>query len=280
MISCEIGKDEEAYLGLASFNITMDVKEYSLETDPSKLDEYKIVTEAKDYLFLGDSYIDTAFWYTYDNVFGTLSAANEGVGGTKTSYWMSMVETMKLMYAPKNIVIHIGVNDIDDGNTTGETTIGRLDALIDAYQSAFPETNIYYVGLVHNMMFQNKWAEYDKVNAHMKALAQDDPKLNFIDMAQYITANEKGSTMSWFNADGLHYGVDGYAVLNREIYKALGIQRTASKNGLGDVTAEALPRSRTAAAGRLTRKARRIIRAKRNLRFSSATFTPRTSMRK
>lgn len=211
MVSCGIGTDEEAYLGLASFNITMDVKEYSLETDPSKLDEYKIVTEAKDYLFLGDSYIDTAFWYTYDNVFGTLSAANEGVGGTKTSYWMSMVETIKQMYDPKNIVIHIGVNDIDDGNTTGETTIGRLDALIDAYQTAFPETNIYYVGLVHNMMFQNKWAEYDKVNAHMKALAQDDPKLNFIDMAQYITANEKGSTMSWFNADGLHYGVDGYA---------------------------------------------------------------------
>ncbi|MBS5022441.1 MAG: SGNH/GDSL hydrolase family protein [Firmicutes bacterium] len=241
MVSCGIGTDEEAYLGLASFNITMDVKEYSLETDPSKLDEYKIVTEAKDYLFLGDSYIDTAFWYTYDNVFGTLSAANEGVGGTKTSYWMSMVETIKQMYDPKNIVIHIGVNDIDDGNTTGETTIGRLDALIDAYQTAFPETNIYYVGLVHNMMFQNKWAEYDKVNAHMKALAQDDPKLNFIDMAQYITANEKGSTMSWFNADGLHYGVDGYAVLNREIYKALGIQRTASKNGLGDVTAEGAP---------------------------------------
>lgn len=102
-----------------------------------------------------------------------------------------MVETIKQMYDPKNIVIHIGVNDIDDGNTTGETTIGRLDALIDAYQTAFPETNIYYVGLVHNMMFQNKWAEYDKVNAHMKALAQDDPKLNFIDMRSISPRTKK-----------------------------------------------------------------------------------------
>lgn len=241
MVSCGIGSDEEAYLGLASFNVTMRARNYSLETDPSKLGEYEIVTEAKDYLFLGDSYIDTAFWYTYGDVFGGLSAANEGVGGTKTSYWLNMVETMKQMYAPKNIVIHIGVNDVDDGNTTGAATSERLDALIAAYEEAFPETDIYYVGLVHNMMFPSKWAEYDVVNEHMKALAAKDEKLHFIDMAQYITPDERGSTMHWFIKDGLHYGVDGYAVFNREIYKALGLSRTSGMNGLGDVAVEGAP---------------------------------------
>lgn len=241
MISSDIGEDEEAYVGLASFNITMKVKDYSLETDPNNLGDYEIVVEEKDYLFVGDSYIDTAFWYTYDNVFGDLSAANEGVGGTKTEYWLGMVNSLKQRYDPANIVMHIGVNDIDDGNTTGEVTIERLNTLMEAYQTAFPEADIYYVGLVHNMMFKNKWAEYDKVNAHMKKLAEEDAQINFINMAQYITADESGSTMSWFNADGLHYGVDGYAVFNRELCKALGIERVSSKNGLGDVTAEGAP---------------------------------------
>ena len=56
-----------------------------------------------------------------------------------------------------------------------------------------------------------------------------------------FTADESGSTMSWFNADGLHYGVDGYAVFNRELCKALGIEHVSSNNGRGDVTAEGAP---------------------------------------
>ena len=54
MISSDIGEDEEAYVGLASFNITMKVKDYSLETDPNNLGDYEIVVEEKDYLFVGD----------------------------------------------------------------------------------------------------------------------------------------------------------------------------------------------------------------------------------
>lgn len=228
-----IGADEEAYIGLACFNMTLAVKEYSVKT--TGLEDYEITTQEVDYLFLGDSYIDTAFWYTYNEMFDDYAAANVGVGGTKTAYWQEQLDSLKYMYDAENIVMHIGVNDIDDGNTTGETTITRLTTLIEAYSEAFPDATIYYVGLVHNMMFPAKWAEYDKVNAYMSNWAETEENLVYIDMAQYITANADGSTMSWFNADGLHYGVDGYAVFNREICKALGISRTTSENGLGDL---------------------------------------------
>lgn len=240
-VSSGIGYDEKAYVGICCFNMLLDVKEYKLVTDATQLTDYLIQTQSKDYLFLGDSYIDTAFWYSYDSTFGALSAANEGVGGTKTEYWLNMVETMRVMYNPENIIVHIGVNDIDDGNTTGEQTIERLTALFAAYKTAFPDANIYYVGLVHNMMFKEKWAEYDKVNAYVAKLAEIDEKINYIDMASIITADADGSTMKWFNPDGLHYGLDGYAALDKAICSALNIARTDEINGLGSVVADGAP---------------------------------------
>lgn len=240
-VSSGIGYNEKAYVGIACFNMLLDVKEYKLVTDATQLSDYLIQTQEKDYLFLGDSYIDTAFWYTFDSTFGGLSAANEGVGGTKTEYWLNMVETMRVMYNPENIIIHIGVNDIDDGNTTGEQTIERLTALFTAYKAAFPQANIYYVGLVHNMMFKQKWAEYDKVNAYVSELAKTDDKINYIDMASIITEDADGSTMKWFNPDGLHYGLDGYAAFDKAICSALNIARADEVNGLGSVLADGAP---------------------------------------
>lgn len=238
-VSCGIKATDAAYIGLASFNLKLDAKEYKVTTNPSEFPENAEITqENKDYLFLGDSYIDTAFWYNYENQFGALSAANGGVGGTKVGYWTDMVETMKLMYNPGKIVFHIGVNDIDDGNTTGEATIERLKTMFAAYKAAFPDAEIYYVTIEHNMMFPQKWAEYDVVNEWVKTLED----IRVIDMANLITEDAgEGNTQHWFSADGLHYGVDGYALFNREVCRALGIARTETAGGLGDVTVANAP---------------------------------------
>ncbi len=238
-VSCGLTSSSEAYVGIASFNLKLDVKEYKVTTNPSEFPAgAEITQEDKDYLFIGDSYIDTAFWYNYENQFGALSAANGGVGGTKVGYWTDMVDTMKLMYNPGKIVFHIGVNDIDDGNTTGEATIERLKTMFAAYKAAFPDAEIYYVTIEHNMMFPQKWAEYDVVNEWVKTLED----IRVIDMANLITEDAgEGNTQHWFSADGLHYGVDGYALFNREVCRALGIARTETAGGLGDVTVANAP---------------------------------------
>lgn len=238
-VACGMKASDEAYIGLASFNLKLDAKDYKVTTNKSEFPAgAEITQENRDYVFLGDSYIDTAFWYNYENQFGALSAANMGVGGTKVGYWTDMVEIVKTMYNPGKLLFHIGVNDIDDGNTTGEATIERLKTMFAAYKAAFPDAEIYYVTIEHNMMFTQKWAEYDKVNAWVKTL--DD--IRVIDMASLITEDaEAGNTQHWFSADGLHYGVDGYALFNREICEAFGIARTENAGGLGDVTVANAP---------------------------------------
>ncbi|MBQ7407724.1 MAG: hypothetical protein IJW13_00395 [Clostridia bacterium] len=240
-ISTVIGSEAVAYAGIACFNMTLNVKGYSIETNPENLGDYVIEKQNVDYLFIGDSYVDKAFWYTYDQTFGGLSAANEGIGGTKVGYWTNQLASLQARYEAKNVIVHIGVNDIDDGNTTGEQAIALLNTLFSGLQNTYPDAQIYYVGLVHNMMFQGKWAEYDKVNAWVAEYAKNNEALTYIDMASVITANDQGSTMSWFNGDGLHYGVDGYAAWTKAILNALGIERQVSVGGLGDVNLEGAP---------------------------------------
>lgn len=239
--TCGIKENDIAYVGLASFNIKLDVKDYSVKTDAETLDKFKVQNTAIDHLFIGDSYVDTAFWYSFANQFGNLSAVNMGVGGTQIGYWTGMVGAVKALYTPSNIVVHIGVNDIDDGNTTGKTAITRLETMLDAYHEAFPEAKIYYITVEHNMMFTEKWAEYDVLNDWARDEVKNRQYLEVIDMAALITADENGSTQYWFGLDGLHYDVDGYGLWNREICKALGITDRISSNGFGDITSEGAP---------------------------------------
>ena len=233
--TCDITSDDEVYVGLASFSLLLNAKGYSFETE--NLGDYEIATEDVDYLFLGDSYIDTAFWYSYENRFGNLSAANMGVGGTQTAYWMQQLAAVEQLYDPEKIVFHIGVNDVDDGNTSGATVNGRLDELMAAYRKAFPDAQIYWITISDNMMFRNKWEDYKTVNDHMKA----KDGITVIDVASAITADENNSTQFWFGGDGLHFDLDGYGVFDKMICEALGVTRTESIGNLGDVTVSGAP---------------------------------------
>ena len=241
----QMSEEEPVYIGLFSFNLRLTAKDYKLVTDEDELAEFAITREDLDYLFIGDSYIDTAFWYNWDNQFGTYSAKNIGVGGTRVGYWADLAEALSMQYNPSNIIVHIGVNDIDDGNTTGSYAYSLLKKMLDKYHSIFEETEIYFITCENNMLFKAKWSEYAVFNDSVRALAEEEGYewLNIVDMAAYITEDVEGSTMHWFNGDGLHYGVDGYALLNAKLCEALGIERDAvlGETGLGDVMMEAAP---------------------------------------
>ena len=238
----ELGNDG-AYFGLFSFNLMLTAKDYMLVTDEEALAEYGIKADPVDYLFMGDSYIDTAFWYNYENQFGALSAANIGVGGTKIPYWVDNLSFVKMKYVPANIIVHIGVNDIDDSNLTGAQAYSELEEMLNLYHTTFPEANIYYVNICKNMLFKGKHAAYATLNAAVKNLAATTEWLYIIDMDAAITEDAEGSTQHWYSADGLHYGVDGYGLFNAKVCEALGIERPEElgETGLGDVAAEGAP---------------------------------------
>ena len=235
----DIAADDEVYVGLASFSLLLNAKGYSFETE--NLGDYEITQEDVDYLFLGDSYLNDGYWDSFWNTYRIRSAANLAMGATEIADWQRQIGTIKQRYNPQKIVFHIGVYDIDNG-ASAQTVAADLDALIAAYRQAFPDAQIYWITIADNMLFQSEWADYHTVNAHMKDKSAEG---NFyvIDVASLITPDENGDTMHWFCMDRFHFDVDGYSVFGKTVNEALGIARTQTGSGLGNVTAQGAPAS-------------------------------------
>ncbi len=193
-----------------------------------------------DYLFLGASTISTDFWYTYGATFNSSNAVNLAVPGTTVhDEWLDKLVTDDLLkYNPGTIVIHIGLNDINDDNRKGEQVIADLEIFFGELKAIWPQADIYYVTIIKNKLHSDKTAEYEKVNNWVKTYEG----VELIDVAQYITLDEDGvPEMQWFASDGMHPSVDGYAVFHREIAQALGLKYTVTGDGLGDTTVEGAP---------------------------------------
>ena len=237
-----LADDDEAYIGLACFNMLLSVKEYKLLLGEAA-EEYAPAMQEVDNLFIGDSYLDTAFWYTYDNLIGKQNSANVAIGGTKVPLWYNAAPALSRMFDADNIVVHIGVNDIDDEHLTGSAAWLRLKGLLDRLLELNPESDIYYLNICHNMMFTSMWTSYEDLNAAVAAYAEGCDRLHIIDMDAAVTKDADGTTYHWYCSDGLHYGVDGYALLDQKICDALGIVRPAEGEDmwLGDLGVEGAP---------------------------------------
>jgi lysophospholipase L1-like esterase len=229
----DITNETKAYVGIASFNIMLKVKEYGITDNAEDLTDKLIQQVEIDYLFMGDSYVDTAFWNGYNQEFNNYSSANVGIGGTKVQKWIDMFDVIKLQYNPSNIIVHIGINDINDNNSSYQNVITLLNTMFEKYKTAFPDVSIYYISLNPNNFKPDKWSICQQINTDVTRIASDDNKINFINLAQYIGTEAGARVAGFYGPDGLHFNSNGYALWTREILKALNLTREDSAQ-LGD----------------------------------------------
>ena len=224
-----IDQNESAYVSINSFNILLTVKNAEITNDSDVLNDYQVAPETVDYLFIGDSYVSTSFWTTFDQEFSGESAVNMGIEGTKIAYWKDAAVAVSSMYIPENIVIHISLNDIN-GGTSAEETISQLTDLFATYRELLPDTDLYWISLSPNNYSPENWNAYQQVNDAVSFMNG----VTYIDLAQYLGSDAGTEVAQYYNIDGLHFNLDGYALWTREIKKALGITRTTKQSGLGD----------------------------------------------
>lgn len=195
--------------------------------------------EKIDVLFIGDSYIDKAFWNrpeetNYDQLVArhSVDAVNLGVGGTKIEYWEDQLQGLSLTYAPKNVVIHIGVNDINDARQSAEDTVTELQTLYNNYHAAFPHAKLHWVSLIPNTMFEQNNNKYAEVNAAMVAWEADKEWFNYIDVFSYFVGEDSteefvtARTNMFLVNEGLHLNCEyGYPLWGSLIFAELGYER-------------------------------------------------------
>ncbi len=218
----ELTTDVLLYPQIRSFNIGLELTNFKSTVDPEDPDIEDNLIEQKevDWLFIGDSYVDTAFWSGFKADMEELgNIENIGIGGTKIPFWKDYIGDMAKLYKTSNIVIHIGVNDIDDAGYTGEAAANTLQNYFTLLNAANPEAHIYWIAINANYMFPNKVADYLYANQKVAEFAATVDYLTVID---FFADEELAQVPANYFSDGLHLSKVGYAYWTKQILEAAG----------------------------------------------------------
>ena len=166
-------------------------------------------------LFIGDSFFE--FWRNktgidenFATAFAGYDVANAGINGTQAREWRSLRKAIIDPYEPENVVINIGINDVDDNSEDGETTAEYIMMLCNDIWDKFPNCNIYYDSITRCAgYFAGKWTFHNQSNEIMKENAKNIEKLHYLDIMEVWGDNYA----SYEQADGLHPNTAGYEVI-------------------------------------------------------------------
>ena len=172
-------------------------------------------------LFVGDSFWE--FWRNktgvderFSDAFAGYDVANVGISGTQAREWRSLRKKLIDPYQPSNVVLNIGINDVDDNNEDGESTAEYIMTLCQDIWHTNPDCNIYYCSITRCAgYFASKWQFHSASNEIMKTNAQNNEKLHYLDIMERFGDDYA----SYEQADGLHPNTAGYAIF-KDVIKA------------------------------------------------------------
>ena len=170
-------------------------------------------------LFVGASTFE--FWRTKHNIdenfadaFAGFDVANIGISGTQAREWRSLRKSLIDPYQPENIVMYLGLNDIDDNSEDGESTAEYVMTLCQDIWDVFPTCNIYFCSIIRcTGTFAGKWTFHNECNEIMKTNSSSYDNLHYLDIME-IFGDEYAS---YHQADGLHLNTAAYEIIKNLI---------------------------------------------------------------
>lgn len=164
-------------------------------------------------LFVGDSFFDEKnCWTSFYSDFEDLNCVSVGISGSQTSHWYAARERLIKVWEPKNIVIHIGTNDINDNTITltVDQYYDRITAFLEMIMGEYPQTPVYYFGI------ENRNGDQGGKNAYSQAVTEKiknefagkHPTFNYLDSPAVFNADPD----VYVSADNIHPSKKGYEV--------------------------------------------------------------------
>jgi lysophospholipase L1-like esterase len=158
--------------------------------------------------FVGSSSI--RLWKTLQEDFPDKPVFNRGFGGSQLADSANFADRIIIPYAPRQVVIFAGTNDINDGKTP-EMVFGDFVALVTRIHQALPRTEIAYIAI---SPAPSRWSQVDRVRAANRLIAQYCKRNGFVFINTFpLMLGEDGQPKpDIFVADKLHLNAKGYAI--------------------------------------------------------------------
>ena len=202
----------------AYFNVVCQNYRFTSQSK-TQLNKLKNNFKDGDTLFLGDSFFE--FWRNktgiaenFDTAFSQYAVCNIGISATTTHHWRAInVKMAELDIKPKNIVINIGINNVDDDKESGKESAANVINLIEDYLQMFPEANIYYLSITRCAgHFAFNWESHEKSNQLVQDFCSKTERVYYLDIMG-LYGDDYGS----YQQDGLHPNQAGYDLFKQLI---------------------------------------------------------------
>ncbi len=167
----------------ANGKVKFSSKEFSAQAYNRKTQWNEKGVDNQTTIFIGDSFFDTAFWSNFYSLsYRGKDALCLGVGATTTYDWEDWITTGWLgKINPKNIVMHMGTNNVyDDGDTVADA-VSSLQRMFTLMHDKLPNVPIYWFGISQRSYDAAKIANVEQINAQMKRWCDARDYITYID---------------------------------------------------------------------------------------------------
>jgi len=161
-------------------------------------------------VFVGSSSI--RFWSSLAADFAPLRVLNRGFGGAHFEHVIYNTRRIVLPYAPRTVVVYAGDNDLaDDTGKGADRVVADFETFARIVHAEFPDTDIYFLSIKPSVLRWNRWTEMNRANMRIAAIAANDPRLHYVDVATPLLGDDGEPRPDLFWIDGLHLNEAGYA---------------------------------------------------------------------
>lgn len=178
-----------------------------------------LADDQTDALIVGDSIME--LWTNADSdLTGLGNITNLGVGGTTTTYWLSMLEIIKACN-PSTLFVDMGTNDLAMG-ASAQVIKNNYSLFINQIQEQMPSLVVVIIGIHKCPMRDQYKASIDDIDNYLSSLAAADENIRFINTVNLFLDSENQYINGYF-ADGLHLNRGAYKMIRDLIREALSL---------------------------------------------------------
>lgn len=152
-----------------------------------------------------------------------LTVIPRGFGGSIMNDVVHYLDRVALQYKPRAILIYEGDNDtgVARYGLTPDHILGNLKTIIGRIHEELPETRVYVLSVKPSILREGVWSTARQVNAGYRQIADSDPLVFYVDVANpFLEVNGKVMT-DIFVEDGLHLNDLGNSIWGASIKAAL-----------------------------------------------------------
>lgn len=162
-------------------------------------------------LFVGSS--SFRLWENLEDYFPGKPLINRGFGGSTLPDVIRYEEDIIFPYAPKQIVIYCGENDIAASDTVSAKLVcGRFEKLFTDIRQRLPDVPVLFVSIKPS---PSRWALRDRMieaNKLIRSYLKKQSKAEFVDVWNAMLDATGEPRKDIFRADSLHMNATGYAI--------------------------------------------------------------------